>query len=51
MGLVPHQESNRAQMAISWAKKIVLDNLQLKKIQEIANQAPYWNVPICHRDI
>jgi len=40
MGLVPHQESNRAQMAISWAKKIVLDNLQLKEIQEIANQSP-----------
>jgi len=40
MGLVPHQESSRAQRAISWAKKTVSDNLQLKRIQEIANQAP-----------
>ena len=45
MGLVPHQESNEAQMAISWAKKIVLDNLQLKKIQEMANQAPSLEHP------
>jgi cobyrinic acid a,c-diamide synthase len=40
MGLIPHQESNRAQMAISWAKKIVSDNLRVKEIQGIADQAP-----------
>jgi len=40
MGLVPHQESSRAQNAISWARKIVVDNLQLDRIEEIANQAP-----------
>ncbi len=40
MGLVPHQESDRAQKAISWAKKIVMDNLQLDRIREIAGQAP-----------
>ena len=40
MGLVPHQESDRAQKAISWAKKTVIDNLQLERIQEIAGQAP-----------
>jgi len=40
MGLVPHQESGRAQKAISWAKKTVSDNLQLARIREIANQVP-----------
>ncbi len=40
MGLVPHQESGRAQKAISWAKKTVMDNLQLDRIREIARQAP-----------
>ncbi len=38
MGLVPHQESDRAQMAISWAKGIVSEHLQLKEIRKIANQ-------------
>ena len=40
MGLIPHQESDRARMAISWAKKIVSDNLRLAEILEIANQSP-----------
>jgi cobyrinic acid a,c-diamide synthase len=40
MGLVPHQESDRAQKAISWAGKIVTENLHLERIQEIAHQAP-----------
>lgn len=40
MGLVPHQESGRAQKAISWAKETVTDNLQLERILEMAGQAP-----------
>ena len=40
MGLIPHQESDRAQKAISWAKKTVMGNLQLERIREIADQAP-----------
>ena len=40
MGLVPHQESDRAQKAIAWAGKIVTENLQLERIREIADQAP-----------
>ena len=40
MGLVPHQESDRAQKAISWAKKTVMGNLQLERIREIADNAP-----------
>lgn len=37
MGLVPYQERNRAEKAISWAKKMVQDNLQLDQIWEIAH--------------
>lgn len=37
MGLVPYQERNRAGKAISWAKKTVLENLQLDQIWEIAH--------------
>lgn len=37
MGLVPYQERNRAEKAISWAKKTVQDNLQLDQIWEIAH--------------
>ncbi|MCG6881246.1 MAG: hydrogenobyrinic acid a,c-diamide synthase (glutamine-hydrolyzing) [Deltaproteobacteria bacterium] len=40
MGLVPHQERDRARKAISWARKIVLDNLDLERIQKIAGTAP-----------
>ena len=40
MGLVPHQESDRAQKAISWAQETVSKNLQLARIREIANQVP-----------
>ncbi len=40
MGLVPHQESDRAQKAISWAGKIVTENLHLERIEEIAHEAP-----------
>ena len=44
MGLVPHQESDRAQKAIAWAGRIVTDNLQLNRIREIAHQAPSLGV-------
>jgi len=37
MGLVPHQERDRANKAISWAKKTVQENLQLDQIWEIAH--------------
>ena len=37
MGLVPYQERNRAEKAVSWAKKTVRENLQLDQIWEIAH--------------
>ncbi len=37
MGLVPYQERNRAEKAISWAKKTVRENLQLDQIWKIAH--------------
>ncbi|EFK09895.1 cobyrinic acid a,c-diamide synthase [delta proteobacterium NaphS2] len=40
MGLVPHRERDRAQKAISWAREVVLDNLDLEHIQKIASSAP-----------
>ena len=40
MGLVPHRERDRAQKAISWARNVVSDNLDLEHIQKIAGSAP-----------
>lgn len=37
MGLVPYQERNHAEKAISWTKKTVRENLQLDQIWEIAH--------------
>lgn len=38
MGLVPYHERDHAQKAISWAKKVVKDNLQVDEIRRIANE-------------
>ncbi len=39
MGLVPYQESNHAEKAISWARDTVRENLQLDEIRLIASRA------------
>ena len=39
MGLVPFQERDAAEKAVSWAKKTVQENLQLDKIFQIAHQS------------
>ncbi|MBW2359250.1 MAG: hypothetical protein JRF21_11465 [Deltaproteobacteria bacterium] len=38
MGLVPHQEREHAEKAISWTKKTVKENLQLDAIWKIAGE-------------
>ena len=38
MGLVPYHERHHAEKAISWARKMVKDNLQVDKIWRIANE-------------
>jgi len=38
MGLVPFQERDEAEKAVSWARKTVQDNLQLDEILEIAQR-------------
>lgn len=46
MGLVPHQERKHAEKAISWAEKVVRENLDLSRIFEIALSAgPVPNGP------
>ncbi len=40
MGLVPHQERERAQKAIHWAGMVVKENLQLDRILEMAQGSP-----------
>ena len=46
MGLVPHQERKHAQKAISWAGKVVRENLDLRRIMDIALSAgPVPNGP------
>jgi len=39
MGLVPFQERDQAEKAVSWARKIVQDHLRLDQIWEIANRS------------
>jgi cobyrinic acid a,c-diamide synthase len=39
MGLVPYQERDHAEKAISWAKATVKENLQLEEIWRIAHEA------------
>jgi cobyrinic acid a,c-diamide synthase len=39
MGLVPFQERDQAERAVSWAREIVQKHLQLDQIWEIANRA------------
>ncbi len=39
MGLVPYQERDHAEKAIAWARKIVIENLQIKSIRRIAHRA------------
>ncbi|MBW2030688.1 MAG: hydrogenobyrinic acid a,c-diamide synthase (glutamine-hydrolyzing) [Deltaproteobacteria bacterium] len=39
MGLVPPLERDRAGKAIEWAKRVVEDHLDLRRIREIANRA------------
>ncbi len=43
MGLVPHQERDRAKRAISWAREIVEKHLDLDRILKIASQVPHLN--------
>jgi cobyrinic acid a,c-diamide synthase len=39
MGLVPHQEREQAEKAVSWARNTVKENLQLRDIWQAAHQA------------
>ena len=49
MGLIPYQERNHSEKAISWTKSIVKDNLQLDEIWRIANEVKHIETDIKSR--
>jgi cobyrinic acid a,c-diamide synthase len=46
MGLVPFQERDQAEQAVSWAKGIAQDHLQLDQIREIAYRFGDLDIPV-----
>lgn len=46
MGLIPHQERGRAQEAVSWARTVVRESLDLDAIWRLACQAPPLDEPL-----
>ncbi len=46
MGLIPHQERSRAEEAVSWACRVIRENLNLEALWNIVQKAPKMDMSI-----